>query len=486
MTHKILVTASATLLAALLSASAAQAQPKCGPLQQVNIIQMVRASPTRSLVPLTINGATKHLVLDTGAPFTMITEAAVEDLKLPIKQNNLQMYNVTGGMSRHNTVVPGFTLGRMQSAEAPLLVMDGSGFSDGLFGMDYIQRFDADFDFGTDTFQMFSPDHCPGGVLYWKAPAVAVVPISVKNSKISIPVTLDGKEIKAVIDTGAPYSTLRIDIAERRFDMKMGGTDTPENGMLNGDPTLKTYGHVFQSLAFGGIAVSNPRFTLIPNAMGRGERQAVTGSRTQREGDRINTPEILLGMNVLRQLHVYFAFKEDKMYVTPTAPPDEAQRARMETALNAYTAQRAVTPAGKAAYKRTVEARLKARDAYIATHPDSAADLNNRCWDRASIKMNLEGALADCEQSLKLRPGDASTLDSMGFALYQMGKYQEAVSAFDAVLKVDANHPTSLLVRGHAKGKLGDTAGMAADLAAAKAMDGTVEANFAPYDVNFP
>ena len=42
-------------------------------------------------------------------------------------------------------------------------------------------RYDVELDFSSDTMNLFSPDHCPGHVVYWKAPVVAAVPISLEN-----------------------------------------------------------------------------------------------------------------------------------------------------------------------------------------------------------------------------------------------------------------------------------------------------------------
>ena len=68
--------------------------------------------------------------------------------------------------------------------------------------------------------------------------------------------------------------------------------------------------------------------------------------------------------------------------------------------------------------------------------------------------------------------------------MYQQGKYQEALSAYDAALAADPKQAESLFMRGHAKGKLGDAAGMATDIAAAKSIKPDMENQFQPYDVD--
>src|SRR5258708_4892054 len=121
---------------------------------------------------------------------------------------------------------------------------------------------------------------------------------------MTVPVTLDGHEFTAIIDTGATRSTLRMDIAQHSYDLKMGTEDTPEAGVLNGDKDLKTYMHIFKSLTFGDISVSNAHLTIIPDVMKRnGDTAQQIGNRSRLVRDDIVGPPMLIGMNVLRQLH---------------------------------------------------------------------------------------------------------------------------------------------------------------------------------------
>jgi hypothetical protein len=88
--------------------------------------------------------------------------------------------------------------------------------------------------------------------------------------------------------------------AERIFGLTLGDTDTPQVGSLRDDPAYKFYRHTFKGLvlqpAAGSVAVDNPVVTIARNNV--------------REGD------LLIGMDVLRELHIYFAFAENKMYVS--------------------------------------------------------------------------------------------------------------------------------------------------------------------------
>jgi hypothetical protein len=76
-------------------------------------------------------------------------------------------------------------------------------------------------------------------------------------------------------------------------------------------------------------------------------------------------------------------------------------------------------------------------------------------------------------------------MDNMAFVLYQQGKYQEALAAYDANLALHPKHVDSLFMRGFAKGKLGNQAGKDADIAAAKAINPGVASEYSPYDIDY-
>ena len=75
---------------------------------------------------------------------------------------------------------------------------------------------------------------------------------------------------------------------------------------------------------------------------------------------------------------------------------------------------------------------------------------------------------ADCNEALKLKPDYINALDSRGFVLLRMGKYDEAIADYDAALQIEPNKVASLYGRGMAKRRKGDYAGGNIDIAAAK------------------
>jgi tetratricopeptide (TPR) repeat protein len=117
----------------------------------------------------------------------------------------------------------------------------------------------------------------------------------------------------------------------------------------------------------------------------------------------------------------------------------------------------------------------------IETTTSDAGPLNEVCYDLAVENMALDRALADCDASLKLKPGVAATLDSRGFVLMRLGRDTEALAAYDAALAVNPKLYISLYGRGLVETRLGRQADGARDISAALAAQPHVRDQFADY-----
>ena len=119
-----------------------------------------------------------------------------------------------------------------------------------------------------------------------------------------------------------------------------------------------------------------------------------------------------------------------------------------------------------------------------AIEPGNAKAWNNSCWDLAVLG-RLEEALADCNEALRLAPDDPATLDSRGFTYLKLGRFEQAIADYDAALARNPRDSGSLYGRGLARLRLqNDPEGGRADLAAAKALDPGVAAEFAGYGLS--
>jgi tetratricopeptide (TPR) repeat protein/predicted aspartyl protease len=112
-------------------------------------------------------------------------------------------------------------------------------------------------------------------------------------------------------------------------------------------------------------------------------------------------------------------------------------------------------------------------DLWIASHPkneDLAAPLGGRCRTRALAGHDLDKALADCNESLRLWPGQPQVLDSRGLVFLRMKQPDRAIADYNAALKIAPSAAWSLYGRGLAELSKGDKSQGDADMAAAVAI----------------
>jgi predicted aspartyl protease len=79
----------------------------------------------------------------------------------------------------------------------------------GLLGVDVFDQYDVEFDFLAGRMTFYDASACAGGASPpWKGPYETLRAIADRDGRLTIPVTLEGKAFKALIDTGSPYTFL--------------------------------------------------------------------------------------------------------------------------------------------------------------------------------------------------------------------------------------------------------------------------------------
>jgi hypothetical protein len=339
----------AILLSCLLQP--AVAAEDCGPLKQITSIDLVPAPQgPRMLVPVTINGMSRNMLLNTAGGISSLQRAAVDAMGLhAIDDSRVKMLDSGGNASTYFVQVDDFAMGAIRGPNMQFVVSTGGANANppfvGSLAGDLMSQYDVEIDFAARKLNFFSKDHCPGHVLYWKPAAVAVVPLTYDlptgdNSRtgfrhytpreihLSVPVTLDGKNFDAQINTGANFSTISANTAKFQFGVTADSPGSTPMGSFDGNPDHKVFGHVFSSLTFDGVTVTNPHVAVIPDLVGSKDPNNVTraDSRVRRVDDNIGI-QLTIGMDVLRKLHLFIAFGERKLYVTPASAPVVAETA---------------------------------------------------------------------------------------------------------------------------------------------------------------
>jgi predicted aspartyl protease len=307
---------------ALLAGGQAQAQD-CPGLKLVTRVQLESEGDSgRQLVPVTINGSPRKMLLDTGGFTSQLSRNAMTALGLHDQQSRLRLYDVTGNNANRFVTVDELLLGTIRATRLQMPVIPDPEFHlDGILAGNLLYGYDVDIDFGTGVMNYFSPDHCPGKVLYWSAPAVAVVPITIRDkSDIVVPVMVDDRKFNAIIDTGSSGTVMSLPVAKRQFGLTPESPGVTAYKGVNNDKDLAVYEYVFKTLTFGGITVNNAHVMLLPDVVNRkGDNREQTGNRSLTVDADMKLADLLVGMNVLKKLHVYMAFKERRFYVTPAS-----------------------------------------------------------------------------------------------------------------------------------------------------------------------
>src|ERR1700722_18157537 len=172
-------------------------------------------------VPVEVNGITATFLLDTGAQRSVVSEAAVQRLGLARDRWVGTTMRGIGGIGRRpNADPPSLRLGgvplvrRTLNHDTSLTVADlprstvGNQIIDGLLGRDFLSLFDLDLDVPAHHVTLYRVDDCSGRFLPWPGD-YAAVPITIPTEQaIVVPVTLDGRSLRALLDTGAGSSLL--------------------------------------------------------------------------------------------------------------------------------------------------------------------------------------------------------------------------------------------------------------------------------------
>jgi hypothetical protein len=299
-------------------------------LKEVASIPAIFTDQGRILLDTLIDDDPEKLILDTGSPFNVLAQAYVERRSVPIIQTRRLGFGLTGKELDQIARISQLTLGKMV-ARSPVFVVgaiggDGSkGGPVGLFGTEYLSGYDVEIDPTAGRVNLFRPRHCPGAGLYW-ANEYFQMPVNLTGGNhLEVQIEVDGKALKGVIDTGAPGMTMRLATADEVFNITADQGGAPARRTTSGMDGVKieAFPHTFQSLTFGGITLHNTNVTIADIDQGKGAEYTgtrITGNHSQFD--------MLVGMSLLRKLHLFIAYSESMVYFTlanekPMAAPTQ-------------------------------------------------------------------------------------------------------------------------------------------------------------------
>jgi predicted aspartyl protease len=342
---------SILLATAFMAAALPAAAAECGPLKLVTSLDMIVLPSGRPAISVMIGDRPQILLVDTGSVSSQLSQNAVRELSLTttlaLRGGGLRGDN--GAISNYMVRLPSITIGNLRQEGAYFFVSPEKNEPNdkrpaefaGILASEFLQHFDVDFDFAANKLNLFSPDHCAGQVVYWPAPAVAIVPMQIDaperqpagqrrvlgaapvstgdiadGGRIIFPMVLDGKRVNGKLDTGATITNINLDVARRVFNVDVNAPGVEKVDQRDRGITANGYRSRFKTLEIEGVAVTNPVVDLLPDLQTGGVRAPPPiGSLLSRDA-----PSLVLGMSTLSMLHVYIAYQERKLYITAANP----------------------------------------------------------------------------------------------------------------------------------------------------------------------
>ena len=292
----------------------------CAPPTLLNSLSM---EPTPGGDTMTVtasfDGKPERLLVGISDTPTQLWQSRAANLRLPVQLGRRTM-DGGGRISEEVSRVESFAMGNMKTDNFFIQVGPDPDFpnagSDGILGTDMMMRYDIDLDFAHRRLNYFTPEACKSAGVYWSPSQVTDVPMKTYANVVYVPVTLDGHTLVAILDTSASRTFLNPRTASQLFGVKADGL---EAGNLTDSGTLIKAGvHGFSSLTIGGMAFANPEIAVPFDVLSQSYDDSHI-ARTARNTFHLSEilPDIVIGMDVLKQTHVYLSYQNQLVYLSP-------------------------------------------------------------------------------------------------------------------------------------------------------------------------
>lgn len=256
------------------------------------------------VVPAGINGKWVHLVVDSGAERTTISDAVAGRLELRHDPRYVnQSIGIGGATTSTDVTVDRLVLGgvhfpisRIAVGNFKLQTERGLN-ADGLLGADILLAFDMDIDVPNGKLTLYRSRICPDTKPPWTESPIEIAGVRVRKDRLLLPFELDHVAGMAILDTGAQGNVLGVNMARRMgLDEQAMVNDTPvrQRGVGPGQTISRL--HQFKMLRIGPVVEELPRITVLPSDFGVGDA--------------------LIGESFLHGRRVWLSFRNRQVFVS--------------------------------------------------------------------------------------------------------------------------------------------------------------------------
>ena len=293
------------------------------------------------LVPISLNGTPHFFLLKMNDAVMKIDVKLVDALQLATQSAPRGMPLMDGKIPlKQIATIPTLQIGPVPRKNTQAFTEERASAwgprADGVVGMNAFSGFDIELDLAHNKLGLFLPRNCPF-TPYWPYAVFGSANYTIGPSgAITIPMKLDGTDANVSPATSSPDSLMPFDSARALFKIQRDDPRLIAAGKQ--DDGSDRFRYPFKALAADNLTISNPQIYLYrssgPPCPGMGGHMRPPGpprGGPPRPGGPplpggfcTDTNAVTLGIRELRQLHFYFAFKDQKVYFTPAEPAPTA------------------------------------------------------------------------------------------------------------------------------------------------------------------
>jgi tetratricopeptide (TPR) repeat protein/predicted aspartyl protease len=402
----------------------------------------VTMSNSKPVIIAKINGEDARFVADSGAFFSMITEASAAEFKLRLSPapRGLFVKGVGGILDPSIATVKVFTFAGIPVRNVEFLVggstvgggAAGGSENVGVLGQNFFRIGDVEYDLARGIIRLMRAEGCGHARLaYWARDSEPYSLMDIEEATSLSPHTtgtasINGAKIKVMFDSGAGTSILSLNAAER------AGVKPDSEGVFYagydagvGRTQVQTYIGRFSSFKIGDEEIRNAQL---------------------RFGDiGIDGTDMLIGADFFLSHRIYVASSQRKLYFTYNGGP----------VFNLTSSP------GKMPAQPTVGA--SPQDIEAGDELSDAAAYSRRGTAFAA-RRDYEHAIADLTRACELDPNDAEYFYQRGIAYRDNKRIELALADFNRALELNPVDVSALAARAQLRMKQRDIAGASADL----------------------
>lgn len=394
---------------------------------------------SRASVPVTVNGTATRVWLDSGAFFNLMPKARAVELGLstqPLPQG-FHLTGIGGTVTPELAQVRDFGIVGATMHNVQFLV-GGTDAGNGFLGSNLLGTGTTEFDLAKGVVNLFQERGCGGvSLAYWgKGMSVGEArvfnPVNEYDHHIIVEVLVNGQSLHALLDTGAPTSTLGRRAAERA-GIDLGAPDVVASVRIGGIGAKRRQSWIARTrtISIGGENITNSPIRVIDDS------------------DDVRAADMVLGVDFLLSHHVIVSRAQKTMFLTYNGGPIFSATTDHEIGKLDTRAE------GMGASEQSAE-------------PKTADEFAGRASGRMD-RNDVAGAIVDFGEAIRLAPTRADLLQHRAEAWLRSGKVALARQDLDAALAIQPDDHRLLTRRAQLRLAMGDRAGARADTDAAAA-----------------